>query len=192
MVSAVFSAMATSLVAATVGLSGRRWARACRRLGALRLGAATAVRVDIDASAIRAARRNARLNGLATRMEATFGPLGEVEGVFDVVLANIGRAALVELVPELRARLAPDGWLAVSGISPPRCSLAAALLAPLEVLELRMTPDWSAVVLVHFVRTPGLRSALMAPVRVRHEHLERRRRRRHRSPPSTSSLRGGR
>jgi selenocysteine lyase/cysteine desulfurase len=31
MVSAVFSAMATSLVAATVGLSGRRWARACRR-----------------------------------------------------------------------------------------------------------------------------------------------------------------
>jgi ribosomal protein L11 methyltransferase len=116
-------------------------------LCALRLGAATALGVDTDATAIQATRRNATLNGLATRMEATLGPLEEVDGVFDVVLANIGRAALVELAPELRARLAADGWLAVSGISPPQSSLAAALLAPLEVLEERTTPEWSAVVL---------------------------------------------
>jgi ribosomal protein L11 methyltransferase len=117
-------------------------------LCALRLGAASALGVDIDADAIQATRRNAELNRLGSRMEATLGRLQEVEGVFDVVLANIGRAALVELAPELKARLAPNGWLAVSGISPTQCSLAAALLAPLEVLEQRTTPEWSAVLLV--------------------------------------------
>jgi ribosomal protein L11 methyltransferase len=116
-------------------------------LAALRLGASSAVGIDIEAPAVETTRRNAELNGLAPQMEAALAPLGDLNGVFDAVVANIGRAALVELAPHLVTRVSPTGWLAVSGISPAQCSLAAALLRPLEVVEERSDGEWSMVVL---------------------------------------------
>jgi ribosomal protein L11 methylase PrmA len=118
-------------------------------LCALRLGASTAVAVDVQAQAIEATRRNAALNGLERRVEARLDPLDEIEGAFDVILANVGRATLVELAPELVTRISPNGWLAVSGFSPPQCSLVAGFLRPLHVLERRSRDEWSAVVLAH-------------------------------------------
>jgi ribosomal protein L11 methyltransferase len=116
-------------------------------LCALRLGASSAVGVDIDSHAVEATRRNAALNGFERRAEARLEPLEAITGTFDVVLANIGRAALVELAPELVAHLSPSGWLAVSGIAPAHCSLVAASLRPLQVLECRTIDDWSILVL---------------------------------------------
>jgi ribosomal protein L11 methyltransferase len=116
-------------------------------LGALRLGASSLVGVDIDQRAIAATRRNAALNGCEEKVEATAVPLAEIDGVFDVVVANIGRAGLVELAPQLVERVSPGGWLAVSGFSPPQCSLVAAVLSPLEVLDRHVCGDWSALVL---------------------------------------------
>ncbi|MFI5041798.1 MAG: 50S ribosomal protein L11 methyltransferase, partial [Acidimicrobiales bacterium] len=116
-------------------------------LCALGLGASSAVGVDIDARGIEATRRNAELNGFEQRLEATLAPLGEIEGAFDVVVANIGRAGLVELAPDLVARVSRGGWLAVSGISPSQCSSVADWLRPLQVLEHRRSDEWSALVL---------------------------------------------
>jgi ribosomal protein L11 methylase PrmA len=116
-------------------------------LCALRLGASSAVGVDIEANAIEATRRNAALNGFEGRVEARIESLGAIEGAFDVVVANIGWATLVELAPELIERVSPSGWLAVSGISPAHCSLVAASLRPLQVLECRTSDEWSAVIL---------------------------------------------
>jgi ribosomal protein L11 methyltransferase len=118
-------------------------------LCALRLGAWGVVATDLKPEAIEATRRNAVLNGMERRVEATVAPLAEIEGGFDVVVANVGRAALVELAPELVARVAPDGWLAVSGISPRQCSLVADFLRPLVELERQTSGEWSAVVLAH-------------------------------------------
>jgi ribosomal protein L11 methyltransferase len=118
-------------------------------LCALRLGGSTALGVDVEPSAIKATRRNAGLNRLGQRIETKLAPLDEVEGVFDVVVANIGRATLVELAPDLIRLLSPRGWLAVSGFAPSQCSLLAASLRPLEVLERRIREEWSALVLAH-------------------------------------------
>jgi ribosomal protein L11 methyltransferase len=118
-------------------------------LCALGLGASRVVALDMKADAIQATRRNAALNGMDGRVEATVAPLGEIEDAFDVVVANVGRAAVVELAPELVRRVAPDGWLAVSGISPSQCSLVAGFLAPLVELERRTPGEWSTVVLAH-------------------------------------------
>jgi ribosomal protein L11 methyltransferase len=118
-------------------------------LCALALGASRVVGVDIDAEAIEATRRNAALNGFEGRIVATLAPLGEIEGAFDVVLANIGRAGLVELGPALPGRVSPRGWLAVSGFSPAQCPLVAAVLGPLEVVGRRTDDEWSALVLAH-------------------------------------------
>jgi ribosomal protein L11 methyltransferase len=116
-------------------------------LCALRLGASSAVEVDIEASAIEATRRNAALNGFEQRAEVRLEPLGAIKGAFDVVVANIGWATLVELAPELVERVSPSGWLAVSGIAPAHCSLVAASLRPLQVLECRTCDEWSTLVL---------------------------------------------
>ena len=79
-------------------------------LCALGLGASCVVAIDIKADAVEATRRNAALNGMERRVEATLAPLAEIEGAFDVVVANVGRAALVELAPELVQRVSPgDG-----------------------------------------------------------------------------------
>lgn len=116
-------------------------------LSALRLGASSAVGVDVQGSAIEATRRNAALNGFGPRMETRLPPLHEIDGIFDVVLANIGRAALLELATQLSRLVAPRGWIAVSGIAPTQCSVVAAAMHPLEVVEQRTCDEWSAVVL---------------------------------------------
>ncbi len=115
-------------------------------LCALRLGASRVVAVDIKAAAVEATRRNAALNEMDQRVEANFAPLGEIEGAFDVVVANIGRAGIVELAPELIRLVSPGGWLAGSGISPSQCSLVAEFLRPLVELERRTSGEWSALV----------------------------------------------
>lgn len=116
-------------------------------LCALKLGAAAAVAVDIDGDAVEAARRNARINGMADRMEATSAPLGDIEGTFDAVVANIARAGVVELAPELASHVSPGGWLAVGGISPSQGSQVASFLHPLVEVGRRTAGEWATVVL---------------------------------------------
>ena len=118
-------------------------------LCALKLGASRVVAVDIKEEAVDATRRNAALNDMERQVEAEVAPLGEVQGVFDVVVANIGRAAIVELAAELVQRVSPGGWLAVSGISPSQCSPVADFLTPLVEVERQSAGDWSALVLTH-------------------------------------------
>jgi ribosomal protein L11 methyltransferase len=118
-------------------------------LCALRLGATRVVGIDIEAPAIEATRRNATLNGLEGRMEVTLGALDDIDESFDVVVANIGRAAVVELAPQLIPRVSSGGWLAVSGFSPPQCSLMASVLRPLRLREQQTRDEWAALVLEH-------------------------------------------
>jgi ribosomal protein L11 methyltransferase len=118
-------------------------------LCALRLGASRVVAVDIKPEAIDATRRNAALNKMSERMEATLASLEEIEGPFDVVVANVGRAAIVELAPQLVRLVSPRGCIAVSGISPSQCSLVGGFLGPLVELDRQTSGEWSTLVLAH-------------------------------------------
>jgi len=121
-------------------------------LGALELGAAHVTAVDLKPEAIAATRRNAALNAMEERVDATVEPLGTIAGTYDAIVANIGRGAAVELASQLRRLLAPGGWLAVSGISPPQCSLVAGFLRPLVEVDQRTSGEWAAVVLARSSR----------------------------------------
>jgi len=116
-------------------------------LCALKLGAAGAVATDLSGDAVDATRRNAELNGLGDRLEATLAPRDHIEETFDVVVANIARAGIVGLASELVAWVSPNGWLAVSGISPSQCSQVADFLRPLVEVERRTSGEWSSLVL---------------------------------------------
>jgi ribosomal protein L11 methylase PrmA len=117
-------------------------------LCALRLGASQVVAVDLKPDAVEATRRNGALNGMEGRVHATLAPLGEINDSFDVVVANIGRAAIVDLAPHLVRLMAPRGWLAVSGFSPRQSALVGGFLSPLVEVGRRTSGEWSAVVLV--------------------------------------------
>ncbi|WP_147653120.1 50S ribosomal protein L11 methyltransferase [Vulcaniibacterium gelatinicum] len=84
-------------------------------LAALKLGAARAVGVDNDPQALLATRDNAQRNGVADRL-AVYAPEAEPAATYPVVVANILASALDALAPQLAARVAPGGRIALSGI----------------------------------------------------------------------------
>ena len=82
-------------------------------LAALKLGAAGAVGVDNDPQALTATADNAQRNGVAI---AACLPQDEPAATYPVVVANILASALDALAPQLAARTAPGGRIALSGI----------------------------------------------------------------------------
>ena len=85
-------------------------------IAAVGLGAASSRAIDIEDDAVLVTERNAALNGVAQYVRASTTPLSEIEGVYDVVLANIETRVLVQMPDSLRARVAPNGLLVLSGI----------------------------------------------------------------------------
>jgi ribosomal protein L11 methyltransferase len=85
-------------------------------IAAIRLGAASAVGLDIDPIAVEATAANARRNRLGRRVVARTGSLPSGEPPFDAVLANLIAGVLVQLAPALRDELRPGGTLLASGI----------------------------------------------------------------------------
>jgi ribosomal protein L11 methyltransferase len=105
--------------------------------------------IDISAAAVDATNANARRNGVEGRVVASTRPLAEVDGPYDVVVANILAPALVELAPELRRVTAPAGVLVVSGVLDGAFDHVVGALAPMHVID-RLTRDgWAALVLRH-------------------------------------------
>ncbi|WP_337181072.1 50S ribosomal protein L11 methyltransferase [Shinella sp.] len=89
---------------------------AARKLAPIRVLA-----TDIDPVAIRVARENVRLNGIASGIALETAPgfhstaFGR-HGPFDLIIANILARPLMRMAPQLAARLAPNGDVILSGI----------------------------------------------------------------------------
>lgn len=84
-------------------------------IAALRLGCVAATAMDIDPQAVTATRRNAQQNAVADRLSVV-GGAAEIAGSFDVVVANILAAPLIDLAASIAQRVKPGRWLALSGI----------------------------------------------------------------------------
>ena len=85
---------------------------------ALKLGAAQAVGYDIDEWAADNARHNAVINQVDDRFLPLLGDvtiLNNIEGVFDLVMANINRNILLADMPQIRRKMAHGGLLILSG-----------------------------------------------------------------------------
>ena len=87
-------------------------------IAASKLGAGRVAGNDNDPIAVRVARENAALNGVALELDER--PVQLQPGPFDVVLANILANTLVELAPAITAQLAPGGVVLLSGILTPQ------------------------------------------------------------------------
>jgi ribosomal protein L11 methyltransferase len=110
--------------------------------------AATVDAVEIDAAAIEHAEQNLRANGVADRVHQR-PDLGSATGPFDLVVANILRAVLLEFAPALARLHARGGTLVLSGLvstDVPEVSVRYAALLGGVRPEVYEREDWRAVV----------------------------------------------
>ena len=84
----------------------------------LKLGAKEAIGYDIDEWSVDNARHNAVINQVDDRFTSLLGDvniLKEIEGSFDLVMANINRNILLADMPAIREKMAPGARLILSG-----------------------------------------------------------------------------
>ncbi len=79
-------------------------------------GASRVIAIDNDPDAVAAARENVARNNLDGRVVVSGRDLGEFDGTFDLIAANITADVLTPLAPRLIERLAPGGALVLAGL----------------------------------------------------------------------------
>jgi ribosomal protein L11 methyltransferase len=116
-------------------------------IAAAKRGAREVVGIDTDPLAVRAARENAEANGVA--IDARLGSAADVDGTFEVVLANLVGPVLVQVAPHLRARLETSGSLVAAGITTQaeRDVLSAFVAEGLGIVDRDERADWVRLIL---------------------------------------------
>lgn len=87
-------------------------------IAAVRCGAKEVVGYDIDEWSVENAKHNAVLNGVGDQVDVLQGDvsvLSHIDGIFDVVLANINRNVLLHDMPHFMEVLAQKGIMVLSG-----------------------------------------------------------------------------
>ena len=118
-------------------------------IAALKLGAAAALAIDIDAQALLATRDNAARNQVAERLTVT-GPGEASIRPTDILLANILAEPLIELAPSFADRVVPGGCVVLSGILRSQAApVASRYAAWFDMSPATFRDDWA---LLHGVR----------------------------------------
>lgn len=85
-------------------------------MAAAALGSQTVLACDIDPAALRVARENVQLNKLARQVKVVDQAIEELDGRFDLVLANILAKENIRMADDFLQKMLPDSHLVLSGI----------------------------------------------------------------------------
>ena len=123
-------------------------------MAAARIWSGTILASDIDEVAVEVARANLAANGLEGRVrcfEATGldHPTIEAAAPFDLVFANILKGPLIDLCPDVTARLAPGGVVILSGVLNDQADDVIAVYAEAgnSVVHREEIGDWTTTVM---------------------------------------------
>ena len=117
-------------------------------IAALLLGAGSAEGVDIDPTRVKVAGENARLNGVADRLEVKIGDLADrASGEYDIILANIVANSVMMLSRDIPRFLKKGGIYVTSGIIDTRKDEVLRCLAGLgfEILAVHEKNGWVCI-----------------------------------------------
>jgi len=114
-------------------------------IGALLLGAADAIAVDVDPLAISATLENAEANGVAARVDTSTTAVADVPGQFSLVLANIESRVLVPMAATLMSKVAPGGMLILSGLLAEEEATLKQAYGAMRFEDMRRERDWIAL-----------------------------------------------
>lgn len=111
-------------------------------IAAMRLGARRAVAIDVAAEAIEVTRANAATN--AVEVDARHVLIDDVDGTFDVVVANIGASVLRDMASVLAPRVGQ--WLVLAGLLDEHVPAVVAAYARegLTLVDAPMLDTWAA------------------------------------------------
>jgi ribosomal protein L11 methyltransferase len=114
---------------------------------AAKLGARTVLGVDTDPEALRWARRNIDLNHCAPSIELSSKSVAEMDGGFSILVANLTRDALLELLPDFRRLLDEDGTMILSGLLQEQAKEVKEPLRALGFKEIQVATqaEWACV-----------------------------------------------
>ena len=114
-------------------------------IAALKLGAASALAVDIDPQAVFATRENAVRNGVADRLlVSTVAEMSPQPA--DIVLANILAEPLLELAPTLAGLVKPRGHVVLSGLlTDQAAAIAMRYDAWFDIAPTRVRDEWARI-----------------------------------------------
>ena len=120
-------------------------------IAALKCGAKHVVSYDIDEWSAENTRYNAELNGVSLQMDILHGDvniLTHVEGIFDVIVANINRNILLDDMEHFYNVLAKGGTLAISGFYEDDAPLLLERAQALGLNEVKRKTDnnWCTIV----------------------------------------------
>jgi len=85
-------------------------------IAAAKLGAASVIGIDVDPVAVEVARKNVYGNHVHKHMVVSNTPLWQVEGDFQIILANLDKNTLELLAKDLVSKMAKGAVLLISGI----------------------------------------------------------------------------
>jgi ribosomal protein L11 methyltransferase len=117
--------------------------------------ASSGVAIDIDPLATAAAADNCRLNHVGEHVACASTPVADLAERFDLVLANIQADVLLALSGAIADRVAPGGWLVLSGLLTAQVGGVADAYRErhgLTVESIRHSthdPEWSSAFLHH-------------------------------------------
>ncbi|MCX7614678.1 MAG: 50S ribosomal protein L11 methyltransferase [Clostridiales bacterium] len=124
-------------------------------IGALLLGASSALGVDIEENAVAVAQKNALQNGFGqNKFSAFFGNLtrdeslcGKIGSGYDIITANIVADVLIDMAPYFGQFLKKDGTLIVSGIIEERANEVTEALNKngFSIQDIKKESGWVAV-----------------------------------------------
>lgn len=100
-------------------------------IAAAKLGATSVLGVDIDLQAVTAAQANAERNQVSARFDDS---ARQLNGQFDIVVANILANPLKALAPAITGHVRPGGRLALSGILTEQADELISIYAPYILL----------------------------------------------------------
>lgn len=114
-------------------------------IAAALMGATKIVAVDIDPEAVRVTEENLALNEVEQVVAASTTDLAELQDEYGIVVANILAEELVRLSAQLKARLAAESWLILSGILTEKAEFVCGAFTDLTLVEHTRDAEWSCL-----------------------------------------------
>jgi ribosomal protein L11 methyltransferase len=114
---------------------------------AAKLGAGGILAIDTDPEALRWARRNIELNHCSKSIKLSSKPVCELSDLCSVLVANLTRDALLELLPDFQRLLEKDGALILSGLLHEQVQEVKKPLSLLGFKEIRVVKqaEWACI-----------------------------------------------
>ncbi len=115
----------------------------------VKLGAASVVALDNDPVALKVARANLRANGAAGRVLLARTKLENLSERFGLVVANLTAGTILELAAAFEERVAPGGYLVLSGVLDSQARHVALRFAAARfaLLRRRREKEWVTLLL---------------------------------------------